>query len=251
MFNQNLINLRKKKFKPIIEDSDFFRFVMGDLIERLLPINRHFYKILVITDNFEDFFISKLKKLYDGPLITLSGFEASLPKQVKFDLIIFPYAMHRVSEVQFFLKNISEILEKNGLFIANFAGSGSLLELRRLLIEIELKIGAPHRPHIFPFITLEQMTALLQQAGFNENIIDLESINIEQDSVIGLMKTIKKLGEGNALQAPATYSINKKIYRTLLEITKEKFTDRINIISFLSSPDKQSLKLHKEHFYLP
>lgn len=160
----------------------------------------------------------------------------------KFDLITFSLGLNWINDIQFFFKMIYGILKPDGLFIGNFVGGNSLKNLRLKLIEAELNSEHPHSAHISPFIHFDHITPLLQQAGFLEIIVDYENIELDYESPIALMKQLRNMGESNALNKSANYSISKKMLQFLSTDT-ELFTDQINLISFISSPLKNTIKI--------
>lgn len=169
-------------------------------------------------------------------------------KAKKFDLIIFPFGMHWITDVQQLLANSRKLLEPNGILMCNFLGGGSLQKLRRLLLQLEMDHACAHTPHLSPLIQFEHVTPLLQQAGFVENIIDMEAFELEYKSPLELMRAIKNSGESNALLGRGGYSISKAMYNSLTSMPNDNFVDHLNLITFLSSPTKQSVKLKAEYF---
>jgi NADH dehydrogenase [ubiquinone] 1 alpha subcomplex assembly factor 5 len=248
MFDLKKLERNKKKYQQKIQDSSFFQFINNDLIDRIQPIDRDFKEILIIQPSIERLLTLPLKEKYPNHNLSITHQYTNLQKN-KFDLIIFPMGLHWVSDVQGFLHNTHQALQKDGILVSNFPGGGSLNKLRYKLIEIESINSKPHTPHISPFIQFEQVVPLLQQARFVENIIDMEKLELEYDSALDLMKTLKIIGESNALQSSIPYSINKKMYQELKNSTEKLFTDQINLITFVSSPTKSSIKLKSEHFH--
>ncbi len=249
MFNTRTIERNREKSRKNLHKSPFHKFICEDLLDRLEPIDCRFNNILLINPILEDVFAKTLNKKYPDHKLTIieSTQQIEFVKQ-KFDLVFFSFGLHWVSNVQSFLKHICEILEPNGIFICNFPGGGTLSNLRRKLVELESQTSGLHVPHISPFIQFEHMTPLLGQAGFTENIIDMESLELEYKDPLSLMKAVKAAGESNSLKDGISYSITKKMYREL-KITHDKpFTDYITLISFISSKTKRSIKLLKEHF---
>ena len=167
--------------------------------------------------------------------------------QQNFDLILFPFGLHWIADIQHFLRQIYNILAKDGVFICNFAGGGSLSNLRLKLIETESKYSNNHYPHISPFIQFQHAAPLLQQAGFNENIIDLETIELEYDSPLKLMKALKNCGESNVMEN-ISHSITKNMYQELKKKEVGNFIDIVNLITCVSTPTKQSIKLFEKRF---
>ncbi|GAB4165993.1 MAG: methyltransferase domain-containing protein [Rickettsiaceae bacterium] len=249
MFNIDRLNNNRVKRQALIDSSPFYEFICADLIDRLKPIDRQFAEVMLISPPCEERFHSALSGLYPACNIVSKNIkDIDQSNNRKFDLVVFSMGLHWVSDVQSFLKLVRGSLLENGIFICNFTGGGSLGNLRRKLIEVESNFACKHSMHISPFIQFEHMTPLLQQAGFTENIIDMEAVELEYDSALLLMKAIQSAGESNSLVNGVTYSITKDMYYELQRKRDTHFTDTINLITFISSPTRQSIKLRKEHF---
>ncbi|MCC8467636.1 MAG: palindromic element RPE1 domain-containing protein [Rickettsia endosymbiont of Eriopis connexa] len=159
-----------------------------------------------------------------------------------FDLIIYSLGLHWINDVQSFLSNIRKFLKSDGIFIGNFVGGNSLKNLRKSLIDAEIASGFKHSPHISPFIHFDHVPMLLSQAGFSEVIVDYENIELKFDNPLDLMKEIKNIGESNSLNASHNYAISKKMF-SLLQNYTNGFEDNITLISFIASPNKNSIRL--------
>ncbi len=251
MFNIFKLNNNRQLAKKFIQESPFHQFLSDDLIDRIGQINKQFNNILLISPILELEIQNHFKQKYSNCKITSTNiFETKILQDnelEKYDLIIFPFGLHWLDDVQFFLKQVHNILEPNGFFIFNFSGGGTLNNLRITLIELETKFNSNHYPHISPFIQFQHMTPLLQHAGFNENIIDHENIELEYNSPLKLMKALKNCGESNALQNIEP-SITKLMYEELKKEESLGFIDIVNLITCVSSPNKQSVKLFDKRF---
>ena len=249
MFDIKKLELNRTKAKDFIQTSPFHQFIQTDILDRLEPIEKNFKEILIINPIIEEMLILHLRKLSPEHNLTISGADQNIDYPAdKFDLIIFPFGLHWVNNLQAFLVKIHQILHRNGIFICNFPGGGSLMQLRRTLVEVESAYSISHAPHISPFIQFEQVSPLLQHAGFAENIIDMESVELEYESPLSLMLALKNAAESNVLTDGVSYSITKKMYQALKQTTHNLFTDRINLITFLSSPSKNSIKLKSGYY---
>jgi NADH dehydrogenase [ubiquinone] 1 alpha subcomplex assembly factor 5 len=249
MFNTGRIEHNRTKSENILDESPFHKFICADMLDRLAPINCDFNKILLINPILKNFFVKTLAKKYPEYKLTITEQLKQLDDvKQKFDLIIFPFGLHWVSNVQTFLKQTYDMLEPSGIFICNFSGGGTLSMLRRKLIDLESKTSGVHVPHISPFIQFEQMTPLLGQAGFAENVIDIELIELEYENPLSLMKALKLAGESNSIENGVFYSITKNMYQELAALEDQPFIDQVNLISFISSKTKRNIKLLKEHF---
>ena len=243
IFNQVLVERRKTNSIGNIKNSDFYRFIYSDLMQRLEPINRTFKEGIVLGfGNYPVFPIDNSHRLKYENIEQLV-----LIEKKSIDLVIFPFGFHWLNDVQKFLFKVKEILKNDGIFICNFAGAGSLNNLRKLLFLAEESNHLPHFPHISPFIKFEDMTPLMQQAGFAENIIDCETIELEYKNLILFMRALKSFGETNAINNRINYSITKPMYNYIKNYERN-FLDKINLISLVSSPAKGSIKLKAENF---
>lgn len=246
----DLQNLRLNQLKNLdnIKASEFYSHLINDVTLRLEPIDKKYKNILIIDDEFE--LVSKpLRSIYDRTIFTVRDHDQLHTQLAEhFDLILFPFGLHWVNEVQLLLSQIKLLLKKDGIFMANFIGGGSLNLLRRLLIKLEIEANIGHTPHISPFIQFDHVVPLLQQAGFTENITDMEAFELEYESPLLLMKAMQKLGQSNALTGAVKYSITKKMYQALKHYSEDRFIDHINIITLLACPIKKGIKL-KPEFY--
>ena len=248
MFDLKKLELHRKKSKNTIQNSPFYQFIHNDIIDRLEPIDRVFNDILIINPPIENMLKLLLKAKFPHNNLTIAKVHTDFPAD-KFDLIIFPMGLHWIGNIQDFLYKLRTSLQKNGILICNFPGGGSLKQLRYKLMELESANNRAHVPHISPFIQFKQITFLLQQAGFAENIIDMEPLELEYNSPLALMKALQSVGESNALECGTSYSITKKMYKTLEQQNDTMFQDQINLITFVSSPAKSSIQLKSEHFH--
>jgi len=257
MFNYNKLLNSRTKAKPMVEESPFFKFVNEDLLARLELLANEYKDILVISNNrllydrilnHSGFRVSArddVKNQDELPSVTLTDFtnQDFLLGDSQFDLILFPFGLHWIDNVKDFLGGIKNLLKSDGLFMGNFASSGSLGKLRRLLISLEASTLKPHIAHISPLIGFEQMTDILKISGFNESIIDHEKIELEYSSPVSLMKAIQSCGESSALKDHLCYSITKDMYNKLNSQNDSVFIDQVNLASFIASKDKGAVKL--------
>ena len=248
MFDLEKLKKNREKSIDVIQSSKFHQFIHADIIDRLEPLDKEFNEILIIKPAIEKLITEHIEAISSNSNITyISKLDENMPKD-KFDLIVFPLGFHWISDIKTFLSQIKSTLKENGIFICSFPGAGTLRKLRLQLIELEASNKIAHTPHISPFIQFEQLTPILQHSGFIENIIDMEPLELEYDTPLDLMKALKNHGEANILTAGANYSITKKMYNELGSAAEKPFSDLINLITFISSPKKNSIKLKFEHY---
>lgn len=246
MFNKNLLaHNRQRQHNIGLNDSEFIKFIIDDQLGRLLQINRQFNNILLISPLLCDYLTDNLRSSYESSNITLVELDdITTIHKTGFDLVIMPFALHWVNDVQKLLVIISSVIDERGIFAANFPGERSLHSLRMKLFELESEHIKTHTPHIIPFITLQHVPALLSHAGFSEVITDMEKIELERSNILSFMKMLKDLGQSNAMHDCVKYSINEAMYNKLrIAENNELFVDQVNLISLIASKTKNSIKL--------
>ncbi|HJD64636.1 MAG TPA: class I SAM-dependent methyltransferase [Rickettsia endosymbiont of Diachasma alloeum] len=259
MFNRVNITNNRNNAVIGISNSLFIKQAADDLIDRLKMINKNFSNILEISAKC-GYLTKLLKVIYKDAKITatdmshllLDSFEHNNKLCIdeehleflegSFDLIVYSLGLHSINDVQRFLFNIRKFLKSDGVFVGNFIGGSSLQNLRKSLIGLEIDSSSQHSPHISPFIHFDHVPILLSQAGFNEVIVDYENIELKFDNPLELMREIKNIGESNSLILRQNYAISKKMY-SLLQNYKNGFEDHITLISFIASPNKNSIRL--------
>lgn len=82
-------------------------------------------------------------------------------------------------------------LKPDGVFIASFFGGDTLFELRSSLQLAELERKGGLSAHISPFIQVQDIGMLLQQAGFKMLTIDTDELVIGYPSMFELMYDLK------------------------------------------------------------
>ncbi len=262
MFNRRTLQRHRERAKSTISHSTFLRQAALDLIDRLSDVKQEFQYIADIGCS-TTLLTSMLKERYkSSTIITLAASEIMLAccegdlaieldeaniaelsnilPGKKFDLITFMLGMHWINDIPSFLSNIHCLLAHNGIFIASFIGDGSLKNLRRRLIDIELQLNRPSCPHISPFIQFENVAILLQRAGFADIIVDCDNMQFSFPSPFVLMKELQNLGESNALARMTNYAISKKML-DILKNADNNFYEQVNIITVISCKNKNSL----------
>jgi SAM-dependent methyltransferase len=146
------------------------------------------------------------------------------------DLILSCLNLHWINDVEGFLHKVYSNLKPSGFFVANFIGGRSLRSLRKKLIDSEILLNLPSRPHISPFISIEDATALMKRAGFASIVSDFDILEVEYPNCLGLMRELKNLGESNKLIKYTCQTFGKSLYLHLKSLN-ESFTTEFEIIT--------------------
>ncbi len=131
-----------------------------------------------------------------GPAVVAD--EEALPfAPESFDLILSAMTLHWVNDLPGTLIQISRCLRPDGLFLGAMLGGGTLWQLRQALGAAESEIEGGLSPRISPFADLGDAASLLQRAGFALPVADSETIDVEYDNALALMRELSAMGEGN------------------------------------------------------
>ena len=107
--------------------------------------------------------------------------------------------LHWVNDLPGCLTQIRQTLKLEGLFLANMLGGDTLKELRQSLIKAESSICGGLSPRVSPFTDVKDAGNLLQRAGFNLPVADMETITVSYPNPLQLMNDLRAMGESNAI----------------------------------------------------
>jgi hypothetical protein len=78
-------------------------------------------------------------------------------------------------------------------------GGSTLWQLREALAAAESEIEGGLSPRVSPFAELGDAAGLLQRAGFALPVADSETIDVEYDNALALMRELSAMGESNLI----------------------------------------------------
>jgi SAM-dependent methyltransferase len=129
------------------------------------------------------------------------------------------------------LIQIARILKPDGLFLGAMLGGATLWQLRQALAAAESEIEDGLSPRVSPFADLRDAAGLLQRAGFALPVADSETIEVEYDSALGLMRELSAMGEGNLVVERRRGLARRATLMRAAEIYGERFTQPSGRIS--------------------
>ncbi|HEY4892304.1 MAG TPA: methyltransferase domain-containing protein, partial [Reyranella sp.] len=131
-----------------------------------------------------------------GPALVAD--EESLPFAAhSFDLVVSAMDLHWVNDLPGTLIQIGRILKPDGLLLGAMLGGATLWQLRQALAAAESEIEGGLSPRVSPFADLRDAAGLLQRAGFALPVADSETIEVEYESALALMRELGAMGESN------------------------------------------------------
>lgn len=164
-----------------------------------------------------------------------------------FDLIVSTGTLDSVNDLPGALIQIRRLLRPDGLFLAAFAGAGSLPVLKRAMHEADEADGRPASPHIHPQIDLRAAGDLLGRAGFALPVVDADRVTLRYAHLQRLVADLRELGWTNLLSARSRHPFTRLGYAAATAAfaaaadsdgrTSERF-DIINMSGWAPSPDQ-------------
>ncbi|HET6605367.1 MAG TPA: methyltransferase domain-containing protein, partial [Rhodopila sp.] len=140
-----------------------------------------------------------MAKLSDG--LCVAADEEFLPfASGSFDLIVANLSLHWVNDLPGALLQLRHSLRPGGLFLASMPALGTLAELRQALTEVEAELTGGAAPRVSPFPELRDCAHLLQRAGFELPVADLEEIQLLYANPLALIADLRSAGETSALR---------------------------------------------------
>jgi SAM-dependent methyltransferase len=141
------------------------------------------------------------------------------------NLVLSPLALHLVNDLPGTLVRIRRALKPDGLLLAAIPGSGTLAELRDVLLAAEAELTGGASPRVIPFVDVRDAGALLQRAGFALPVVDAESYTVRYDSLFPLMRDLRAMGMGNPLVGRSRLPVNRRFFVRAAEIYAERYSD--------------------------
>lgn len=141
------------------------------------------------------------------------------------DLAASLLALQGVNDLPGALIQIRRALRPDGLFIGCLLGGRTLAELRQVLLEAEAETAGGASPRIAPFADLRDLGSLLQRAGFALPVVDSEVVTVRYRDVFGLLRDLRALGWGNALEARRRTGLRRDTLMRTAALYAERHAD--------------------------
>ena len=166
----------------------------AEIKDRLEEVNRRFTKPAIVTgfpDLWAEFF-PKAVIVPDDEVLRL--------KPGAHDLVIHALALHWANDPVGQLVQCRNALSPDGFFLGATFGGATLASLRDALAIAESTLTGGLSPRIVPMGELKDLGGLLQRAGLAQPVADSFDLNVTYRDTFALMRELRAMGEGNALQ---------------------------------------------------
>jgi SAM-dependent methyltransferase len=242
VFDQTLIEARRKRaLRNGDPKAQFLLEIAGrELAERLSVVERHFHKAVELHGytGLTAAFLAETGKVSDIERVEIDEVFAKADDTVSVasletvpltpesaNLIVSPLSLHLTNDTPGVFIQIRRALKPDGLFLAAIPGSGTLQELREVLLSAESEMTGGASPRVIPFADVRDIGALLQRAGFTLPVADTETYTVRYDSLFALLKDLRAMGMTNPLAARSRKPLTRQFFLRAAEIYADRFSD--------------------------
>jgi SAM-dependent methyltransferase len=141
------------------------------------------------------------------------------------NLVLAPLNLHVTNDTPGIFIQVHRALKPDGLFLAAIPGSGTLQELRDVLLSTEIELTGGASPRVIPFADVRDVGGLLQRAGFSLPVVDAETYTVRYDSLFPLMKDLRAMGMANPLADRSRRPLTRAFFMRAAEIYAERYSD--------------------------
>lgn len=177
-----------------------------DVHERLIDVNRTFTAPAVVTGFPEAWadWMPSAKIVADSETLDL--------EEGAHDLVIHALSLHWADDPIGQLVQCRHALKPDGLLIATLFAGQTLHELRSVLAEAEVSQTGGLSPRILPMGEVRDLGGLLQRAGLALPVADMMPLTVTYDTPIHLMRDLRAMGEGNAMDQRQRKPTGRKVF---------------------------------------
>lgn len=218
MLNENCLFAHQKRAISIrLKGADFLVKLIGeDFAQRIGAANRTFTKcvdLFSISNKLSEIVgqldnVHSVQRYERSPIAdVLNKFDDSLlVKQIgdislttNNDLVVCPFGLHWVKDIQLTLNAILASMKADGLFLAAMPMQGTLKELQDSLTRAELELTHGAAMRVDRFVDMQQAGLFLQQAGFALPVVDKQDFVVRYDDMFALIRDLRAMGATSVL----------------------------------------------------
>lgn len=221
-FDRRLRRLRRDRAARDFAQANYLhRLAADELLERLAMVTREFRTALDLGchDGYSagrlrglgiDVTCADAGALFARAALGAQADEDRLPfADSAFDLVVSVGVLDSVNDLPGALVLIRRVLKPDGLFLAAFAGAGSLPRLRGAMSAADA-VADSAAPRIHPQIDVRAAGDLLTRAGFKLQVADSEPVEVRFPSLMGLVRDLRAMGSTNILTARSKVPIGRR-----------------------------------------
>jgi len=240
IFDRSLLRRRRARAGTLGAETFLLERVAQDMAERLATVVRHFERAadlgtpsdalrraLSESGRVGDLVaVEPAAHRLDDDFARIAADEEALPfAEGSLDLVVSGLSLQFVNDLPGALIQIRRALRPDGLLLAAMIGGESLTELREAFAEAESEIEGGASPRVAPFADVRELGALMQRAGFALPVVDTDRLTVRYDSVLDLMRELRRMGATNILHERRKSPLRRATLERMADIYGERFTD--------------------------
>ncbi|WP_114226485.1 MULTISPECIES: SAM-dependent methyltransferase [Sphingomonas] len=172
--------------------------VIEELAERLALVSRRFGRGLVVGAP-EPGLASPLGAAAEQLLLAPSLDELAAFPPGSLDLLIVLGELDTAPELPALLQVVRHLLAPEALFVGAFPGNDTLPVLRGAMLAADQAQGGGVAPRIHPRVAAAGFAGLLQDAGFDLPVVDVDRVRLRYRRFDDLIADLRGMGATNAL----------------------------------------------------
>jgi len=240
IFDRALLHARRARATALGPETFLLDRVAGDMTERLATVTRQFERAVdlgtpsdtvrrALAENGRIaglIAVEPAAHRLDADFPRVSGDEEALPfADASLDLVVSALSLQFVNDLPGALIQIRRALKPDGLLLAALIGGDTLTELREAFAVAETEIEGGVSPRVAPFADVRELGGLLQRAGFALPVVDTDRVTVRYDSVLDLMRELRRMGATNVLHERRRTPLRRATLERVADIYGERFTD--------------------------
>ena len=244
IFDRALVRSRRRRAEKLGPATFLLDRVAAEFAERLAAVLRRFDLAVDLGTPGEAVRAALMELGSVGTVVKADGFadrgaglapkthlrvvadEEALPfRDSSLDLVVSALSLQFVNDLPGVLVQIRRALKPDGLFVGALVGGETLTELRQTFTAAEGETEGGASPRVAPFVDVRTLGNLLQRAGFALPVADSDRYTLRYDSVLALMRDLRRMGATNALVARRREPLRRATLIRLAEIYAQRFAD--------------------------
>jgi hypothetical protein len=141
------------------------------------------------------------------------------------ELVVSMLALHGVNDLPGYLVQARRMLKPDGLFLGCMLGSGTLKELRDVLLHVEAEMSGGASARVAPFADVRDMGGLLQRTGFALPVTDVDEFTVRHADLFALIADLRALGLTNTLEARNRRPLGRAFWSRAAALYAQRFGD--------------------------
>lgn len=188
-----------------------------ELQDRLAMVNRPFTDVAIVAPfpNLWRNLFPQAKVIADEDVLDLTG--------QSHDLVLHALALHWANDPVGQIIQCTRALRPDGAFFGVCFGGQTLSELRAALAQAESDVTGGLSPRVAPMGDIRDLGGLLQRAGLALPVADILPLSVSYQSPWHLMRELRLMGEGNALEGRLRHPTRRAVLTRAAEIYASRY----------------------------